>query len=67
VGTEDGDKCDDDSGIGGDTKKLSQDEQGLTVGEKEELVLDVLNDDVVSQCESRISSMTWRFATISRM
>ncbi|KFB44687.1 AGAP004117-PA-like protein [Anopheles sinensis] len=67
----DGGKCDDDSGIGGDTKKLSNHddpEKSLTgsnsvtitntinVSEKDEFVLDVLNDDMVAQVRNKLST-----------
>ncbi|EAA08674.6 AGAP004117-PA [Anopheles gambiae str. PEST] len=65
----DGGKCDDDSGIGGDTKKLSNHddpEKSLTGSnsvttntinnEKDEFVLDVLNDDMVGQIRTKLST-----------
>uniref|UniRef100_A0A3F2YWJ4 G protein-coupled receptor kinase n=1 Tax=Anopheles epiroticus TaxID=199890 RepID=A0A3F2YWJ4_9DIPT len=65
----DGGKCDDDSGIGGDTKKLSNHddpEKSLTGSnsvttntinnEKDEFVLDVLNDDMVAQVRTKLST-----------
>uniref|UniRef100_A0A182S748 RGS domain-containing protein n=1 Tax=Anopheles maculatus TaxID=74869 RepID=A0A182S748_9DIPT len=65
----DGGKCDDDSGIGGDTKKLSNHddpEKSLTGSnsvttntinnEKDEFVLDVLNDDMVTQVRTKLST-----------
>ncbi|XP_052868484.1 G protein-coupled receptor kinase 2 [Anopheles cruzii] len=65
----DGGKCDDDSGIGGDTKKLSNHddpEKSLTGSnsvttntihnEKDEFVLDVLNDDMVAQVRTKLSA-----------